>query len=280
MNTNTQENPLNPTEPTENSRSSLLKDWKLHLLALAIVVVAEGIGKFSVKIGVGTIVFLPLLYALVIGVALFFTPLVDAKRSERAEPVILLGLGILIAKIGVVIGPQINKLVAMGPALLLQEIGNLGTIMFALPIAVLLGMKREAIGMTHSIGREPNIGLIADKFGFNSPEGRGVMAIYVFGTVFGAIFLGLVASLLAAYTPLSPQALAMASGVGSGSMMAAASGSLIAAFPQHEQEIIALAGASNLISTATGLYVSIFVALPLTEKLYAFMQKRKKQSSS
>lgn len=280
MNMNTQENSLKPTEATENSRSSLLKDWKLHLLALAIVVLAESIGKFSIKIGVGTIVFLPLLYALVIGVALFFTPLVDAKRSERAEPVILLGLGILIAKIGVVIGPQINKLVAMGPALLLQEIGNLGTIMFALPIAVLLGMKREAIGMTHSIGREPNIGLIADKFGFNSPEGRGVMAIYVFGTVFGAIFLGLVASLLAAYTPLSPQALAMASGVGSGSMMAAASGSLIAAFPQHEQEIIALAGASNLISTATGLYVSIFVALPLTEKLYAFMQKRKKQSSS
>lgn len=262
-------------QTAKNINLALLKDWRLHLIALAIVLIAEFIGKITFKIGPGSIVLLPLLYALVIGVSLYFTPLVDRCRSERAEPVILLGLGILIAKIGVVIGPQISKLVAMGPALLLQELGHLSTIFIVLPIAILLGMRREAVGMTHSIGREPNLGLIADRFGFNSPEGRGVMAIYVFGTVFGAIFLGLVASILATYTPLSPQALAMASGVGSGSMMAAASGSLIAAFPEMEGQIIALAGASNLISTATGLYVSIFIALPLTEKIYALMIRNK-----
>ncbi|MDO4997117.1 MAG: DUF3100 domain-containing protein [Neisseria sp.] len=265
------ENPLIEQETTP--LRALLCDWKLHLLALAIVLIAENIGKISIKVGIGSIVLLPLLYALVIGVGLFFTPLVDAKRSARAEPVILLGLGILIAKIGVVIGPQLEKLLSMGPALLLQEIGNFGTIVLALPVAVLLGMKRESIGMVHSIGREPNVGLIADKYGFNSPEGRGVMAMYVFGTVFGAIFLGLLASVVAAYTPLSPLALAMASGVGSGSMMAASSGALVAAFPEMEKEIIALAGASNLISTATGLYASIFIGLPLTEKLYALFTR-------
>jgi len=60
----------------------------------------------------------------------------------------------------------------------------------------------------------------------------------------------------------------MASGVGSGSMMAASSGSLLALFPDMKDQIAAFAGASNLISTGSGLYVSIFVALPLTEWLY------------
>lgn len=263
------------TAEHEMNTTDLLKDWKLHILAFVIVAISEAIGRISFKVGVGSIVLLPLLYALVFGVLLFFTPLVNKKRSENAEPVIILGLGILIAKIGVIIGPQLSKLVAMGPALLLQEVGNLGTIFLALPVAIMLGMKRETIGMVHSIGREPNVGLIAGKYGFNSPEGRGVMAMYIFGTVFGAIFLGLFASFMAAYTPLSPQALAMASGVGSGSMMAASSGSLIAAFPDKEAEIIALAGASNLISTATSLYVSIFIGLPLTEKLYAILTRKR-----
>lgn len=256
--------------------TALLKDWKLHLITFAIVLLAEKIGKISFQVGIGTITLLPLLYALVFGIVLYFTPLVNKQRSQNAEPVILLGLGILIAKIGVVIGPKLDQILAMGPALLMQEIGNLGTILLALPAALLLGMKREAVGMTHSIGREPNLGLIAEKYGFNSAEGRGVIAMYIFGTVFGAIFLGLFANLMAAYTPLSPQALAMASGVGSGSMMAASSGSLITAFPDMEEEIIALAGASNLISTATSLYVSLLIGLPLTEKLYALLTRNRK----
>lgn len=270
-----------PNAPdVSGSLKTMLTDWKLHLLALSIVILTESIGKISIKIGVGVIVLLPMLYALVIGAALFFTPLVNTERAKNAEPVIMLGLGVLITKIGIVIGPQIGKLADMGPALLLQELGNFGTILLALPVAVALGMKREAVGMTHSIGREPNVGLIADKYGFNSPEGRGVMAMYVFGTVFGAVFLGLLAGILAAYTPLSPQALAMASGVGSGSMMAASSGALVAAFPDLEQEIIALAGASNLISTATGLYAGLFIGLPLTEKLYALLTRRRHNGTS
>lgn len=67
--------------------------------------------------------------------------------------------------------------------------------------------------MTHSIGREPNIAFIADKCGMNSPEGRGVMITYVVGTLFGSIFLGALASLLATGTPLHPLSLAMACGV-------------------------------------------------------------------
>ncbi|WBL14462.1 DUF3100 domain-containing protein [Sutcliffiella sp. NC1] len=263
-----------------NEKKEILKDWRLHAIALILVAVTETIGQFSFKVGSGVILLLPMLYAFFIGLGLYFTPLVKEKQAKNAEPLIILGVTLLIAKIGVTIGPQIEALIAAGPALLLQELGNLGTILIALPVAVLLGFKRESIGMTHSVAREPNVGLIMNKFGFDSPEGRGVMAIYIFGTVFGAVFLGLISGLLATSTPLHPLSFAMASGVGSGSMMAAASGSLIAAFPELESQIVAFAGASNLLSLSTGLYVSIFIGLPLTEKLYAMMMNRKNRKSA
>ncbi len=257
----------------------ILKDWRLHAVVFIIVCVTEAIGQFSFKVGPGVILLLPMVYAFIIGLALFFTPLVNEKMAKNAEPLIVLGVTLLIAKIGVTIGPQIEALIAAGPALVLQEIGNLGTIFFALPLAVFLGFKRESIGMTHSIGREPNVGLIVNKFGFDSPEARGVMAVYIFGTVFGAVFLGLIAGFLATTTPIHPLSFAMASGVGSGSMMVAASGSLVAAFPELEDQIVAFAGASNLLSLGTGLFFSIFVGLPLTEKLYTLMSNRKNRKS-
>ncbi|MED4202501.1 DUF3100 domain-containing protein [Neobacillus mesonae] len=260
---------------------NLWKDWRLHVVVLGIVIVTELIGTHKVSIGSGVILLLPMLYAIIIGLGLFFTPFVKEKQSKNAETLVFLAVSLLMAKFGVTIGPAVNTILEVGPALILQELGHLATLLIALPAAVLLGLKRESIGMTHSIGREPNVALIMDKYGLNSPEGRGVMSIYIFGTIFGAVFLGLISGILATITPLHPLAFAMASGVGSGSMMAAASGSLVSAFPNLEKDIVALAGASNLISTATGLYVSIFIALPLTEKLYAFLTKfRDKKSAS
>ncbi|WP_226654271.1 DUF3100 domain-containing protein [Pseudalkalibacillus hwajinpoensis] len=255
------------------------KDWRLHLLVLVIVAFTEWIGVFQFTVGPGVILLLPMLYAMLIGLGLFFTPVIKKAQSLNAEPLIVLGVTLLIAKIGVIIGPSLPKLIEAGPALLLQEFGNLGTIFIALPIAVLLGLKRESIGMTHSVAREPNVGLIVDKYGFNSPEGRGVMAIYIFGTVFGAVFMGVISGFLATITPLHPLSFAMASGIGSGSMMAAASGSLVAAFPAFSDDIIAFAGASNLLSLSTGLYMSIFIGLPLTEKMYQLMTRKKASHS-
>ncbi|AJD92742.1 hypothetical protein JMA_34250 [Jeotgalibacillus malaysiensis] len=251
------------------------KDWRLHVIVFLIVVFAEFIGTHQFSVGPGVVLLLPMLYALLIGLGLYFTPAVKEKQSKNAEPLIVLGVTLLIAKIGVVIGPSLPQIIEAGPALLLQEFGNLGTILLALPLAVLLGLKRESIGMTHSVAREPNVGLIMDKYGFNSPEGRGVMAIYIFGTVFGAVFMGLIAGFLATLTPLHPLSFAMASGIGSGSMMAAASGSLIGAFPEFENDIIAFAGASNLLSLSTGLYMSMLIGLPLTEKMYQLMTRNK-----
>jgi hypothetical protein len=60
----------------------------------------------------------------------------------------------------------------------------------------------------------------------------------------------------------------MSCGVGSGSMLAACTGSLVTVMPENKDVILALAAASNILTYATGLYVGLFVALPLTEWLY------------
>ena len=90
----------------------------------------------------------------------------------------------------------------------------------------------------------------------------------------GTIFISFLASLSTSLLPLHPYAFAMASGVGSASMNAAALGPTLAAFPTLETSIEAFAGFSNLLSFSIGIYIVIFVALPLTEKLYYYLEPK------
>jgi MFS family permease len=189
-----------------------------------------------------------------------------------ASAVLSLATFILVAKLGIIIGPSLAKVAHFGLVLSLQDLGHfLGTVILGLPLAIFLGLGREAIGATFSIDREPNIAIIAEKYGMDSPEGRGVMSVYICGTLFGAVWLGLLVGYLAALNLFHPYALAMGAGVGSGSMMAAASGAIIAAFPEQTNEILMYAGASNLLTTIIGIYFCLFVSLPLTEYLYKIL---------
>ena len=128
--------------------------------------------------------------------------------------------------------------------------------------------------MTNSIGREPNVAVVVDKYGFNSPESRGVFAIFIIGTVIGTIFISFLVTFSLSFLPLHPYAFAMASGVGSASMNAAAIGPTLAAFPGLESQIEAFAGFSNLLSFCVGIYIVIFVALPLTERMYKWLEPK------
>lgn len=157
--------------------------------------------------------------------------------------------------------------------------------MLGLPIAVALGMGREAIGATYSVGREPNIAIIADKYTLDSPEGRGVMATYLMGTLFGAVTVSMLASIIGSFDILHPYALAVGAGVGSGSMMAAATGSIVIQYPAMEAEIRAYAGAANLMSSILGIYIYMFFSPPFAVKMYSvfsrlFGKKWKKQGRS
>lgn len=259
----------------DNTSTHLWKDWRLHLVVVGIVIITELIGTHEIPVGAGAILLLPMLYAVIIGLATFFTPLINKKQSKKAETLVFMSVTLLIAKFGVQAGPALPELIQAGPALILQEFGNLGTILVALPVAMMLGLKRETIGMTHSIGREANLALISEKYGISSPEGRGVVSMYIFGTIFGAIFLGLTSGLFASILPISPLSFAMATGIGSGSMTAASLGPLVAMYPEQSELIIAYSGASNLLTSVTGLYMSIFIGLPLAEKYYSLINKLK-----
>lgn len=254
---------------------------RLILTVLGISVLSDFIGIQIVPAGIANIVILPMLYAVVI--AMLITPdllgkpigalqkLISKDEIQLAGPMVMLALLPLGVKYGTLVGPNIVRVVQAGPAFLLQELGNLGTIVIALPIALMLGMKREAVGATVSICREPTLGVIGERYGIASPEGTGVLGTYLIGTVFGTVFFSILATVSVA-TGLHPLALAMASGMGSGSMMTAASGALAATVPELADQILAFAATSNMLTGVTGLYVVVVIALPLVNFLYAKLE--------
>ncbi|ALM53026.1 DUF3100 domain-containing protein [Halomonas huangheensis] len=266
---------------------SMLLDWRLHSIVAVAALISEAIGIIKIPLGPGTLLLLPLFYAFIIGLLLnphLFSAtsrLVPVKVSEAAAPVILLSIMPFIARFGSTIGPAIEQILSAGPALILQELGNLGTMLVAMPFAVLvLKMGREAIGATYSIAREPNIAIISDKYGLKGPEGVGVMGVYVVGTMFGTLWFALMAGYLTTLDIFDPRALAMACGVGSGSMVAACSGAIAGALPELRDELLAFAGASNLLTYATGLYISLFIALPVAERVFKWCSGRREMRSA
>lgn len=278
---------MNNTSVLSSTMTKHLFDWKLHLLVIITSLLAEWIGIIKIPIGIGTLVLLPLLYAFIFTILLnpnvipSMKAVISRDRAKFASYAVLLSIMPFIAKFGVGVGPKVEEIIAAGPALLLQELGNVATALIALPVAVLVfGMGREAIGATHSIAREPNIALIADKYGLQSPEGIGVMGVYVMGTLFGAIYFSLMAGIIASMDIMDIRALAMACGIGSGSMMGACSAALAETVPAQAETITAFAATSNLLTYATGLFVSLFVALPFTEFLYKVTSKFKKNDNT
>ncbi len=266
----------------EKSMTKVLINAFITVLFIVIISELIGINKFAV--GLGTVTLLPMLYAVIFG--MLVTPgilgkviaplkkIVNDDVIEFAGSMVMMALLPLGVKYGTLVGPNIVKIIQAGPALLLQELGNIGTIFIAMPIALALGMKREAVGATVSICREPTLGVIGERYGINSPEGTGVLGTYMMGTVFGTIFFGLLGS-LSLGTGIHPYALAMASGMGSGSMMTAASSSLAAAVsPEMADTVLAYAATSNMLTGVTGLYVVIFISIPLVNKLYSILEPK------
>lgn len=249
--------------------------YKLHLLVLALVAVTEFIGTKKINIGIGVIALFPMLYALVLGGVISWPKFKFLKEKEMNAAANILGVSFLlfIAKLGANIGPELPKLLGSGVSLLVQEVGHIvGTIALGLPVALWLGLKRESIGATYSLDREPNLAIIVDKFGANSAEARGALGVYICGTLFGAIYMSILASLLGSSGLFHPISLAMGAAVGSGSMMAAATGSLAVIFPEAAKDIAFYSGAANLMMSIVGTYVCIFISLPLTQRLYKWLE--------
>ena len=253
----------------------LKDDLGMHITVLILAIISILIGPKNLTVGGITIVFSPLIWAMILSFAVYMSPIktLGEKDAPAANSMMSIMLAILIAKLGVASGSQLEAIKEAGLALVLQNFGNLGTIIISLPIAMLLGLKRESIGMCHALSRESNVGLIQDNYGAQSPEFRGVMAVYIIGTILGPIILSIITSITISLGIVSPQAAAMGTGAGSASMMTAGLSALIANYPQYEAEMTAFAGLSNLISSVVALPLGIFLGVPITEFLYKKLDK-------
>lgn len=257
-----------------STMARLKPEYKIFILAFIFIVIADSIGQIQVPLGPGTLILFPIFYSLIMGVLSGpeVLKIFNKKEVKAASKLVIVAICPFIAKLGINAGASIEVILSAGPALILQEIGNLGTIFLAMPFALLLGLKREAIGATHSINRESNLALITDMFGPDSPETRGSLSIYVVGGMVGTIFFSFLTTIVASLNLFHPYALGMASGVGAGILMASATASLALIYPDMAAELSALASTSETISGITGIYVAIFVGIPLTKKLYQLLE--------
>ena len=254
----------------------LKKEWKIYLAAFLFIVIADSIGQIKVPIGPGTLILFPIFYSILMGILSGPQVLKIFKKPQvkAASKLVIVCICPFIAKLGINAGASFETILSAGPALLLHEFGNLGTIFLSLPIALFFGLKREAIGACHSINRETNLALMQDMYGPDSPEARGSLSVYIIGGMIGTIFFGFMATVIASLGIFHPYALGMASGVGAGIMMASATASLSAMYPSMADQISALASASETISGIDGIYMAIFLGIPLCNWLYKKLEPK------
>lgn len=265
---------VGPMKKVERAYASLRErirtEWVLYLLAFVFILIADSIGQIKIPVWKGTFIIFPIFYALFLGILTGpnVLKILDDKKVKAASG--LVGVAILpfVAKLGINAGANISIVISAGPALLLQEFGNLCTIFLAMPLALMLGLKREAIGATHSINRETNLALMQDMFGADSPEAQGSLSVYIVGGMVGTIYFGFMASMAAATGLFHPYALGMASGVGAGILMSSAVAALSEVMPAYADQIAAMASASETISGIDGIYMAIFIGVPLCNVLY------------
>ena len=266
------------------SRRGVVLDMTLLIaLVAATIVVAESIGVRSVPLtGSITITVLPLVFAvvltMVLGIPAWRKGILRRVYSPRtigfSGAFLIVIMLPLMARYGADVAPRLKEILSIGWVFLLQELGNLGTVVLGLPVALLLGLRRHAIGSTLGLGREGELAYISEKYTLNSDPGRGVLSMYLMGTLFGALFFSFFAPVLLG-TGLDVRALAIASGMGSASMMTAASSTLAAQSPDLQDTIVSYAAASQLLTSFIGTYTMVFLAVPLQRAMYNLMMRGK-----
>ncbi|NBE51929.1 DUF3100 domain-containing protein [Streptomyces boluensis] len=267
-----------PPSTTGRRRQITSRIGVFALIAFALTAIAQALGSHKLDLGFGTITLFPIIWGLLLGAAVSMQRIrpVPLRWQRAANYIVEAGVLLLSVRLGFVVGHELPMLKSVSSALLLQEVGHLfGTVVMSLPIAVLLRMGRPAVGACFSIDRESSFAMVSDRYGPNSDEYRGVLGMYIFGSVVGALYVTLLAGLLAGWNLFSPLALAMGTGVGSGSVMAASSAAVAEQFPDQSSQILAVAALSNLVTSLLGVYVGMFLALPMADRFYRLLTRGK-----
>ena len=153
-------------------RERFALEWKIFALAFVFILIADNIGQIKIPVGKGMFILFPIFYAIILGVLSGpqVLKIVDNRHVKAASKLVVVGICPFIAKLGITAGANIDTILNSGPALLLHGFGNLLGPLLAMPIAILLGMKREAVGACHPINREYHMALINNIYG---PESGG-----------------------------------------------------------------------------------------------------------
>lgn len=251
------------------------------LIALVVCLIAVYIGPIRMEIGGVKVTILPIIWAILISTLIspyligryvpFMWRIITPSQVHKAATMLAITLYPLGVLFGIYAGPRLGIILDAGPALLLQEFGNTLTMLIALPLGICMGLGRAAFGGTFSLCRDTALGIIGDRYGLDSTEGMGTLGVYVFGSVFGTLIFALLAP-LGLGLGYHPFALAMASGMGSGSMMGAATAALVDSAPAAlSKEIMAYSATSGLLTAVFGVYGELFIALPLANFYYKHM---------
>ncbi|MGF1681329.1 DUF3100 domain-containing protein [Photobacterium minamisatsumaniensis] len=274
-----------------SNRSSIQVTAITTIIVMLVIFLAQVvIGAQSIEVGSVSIAILPMLFAVIIGMTVSLNVVRDKvkvwgktftdKEESFASKMVGFSLLVLGTQYAGMIIPNLDNIIDAGLPLLFQELGNLLPILIAVPLAVKFGLGRNAIGACSSISREPSIAVIQGKYGTGSPEYVGVLAIYLCGSVVGTIWFSVLGS-IAPMTGLHPFALAAGSGVGSGSMLSAASASLVSGLDaEMASQALSIAAASNLLSSVVGALSLTFLGLPLAEFVYKMCNKGNSEVSN
>ncbi len=259
----------------------MIKNWKLHILTLFIVIISELIGIRKI----GIIVLMPILYATVMG-GILSTPklkFLSEKDMDIASRIFPIALMILLAKVGLGVGPRLNDIMSAKGTIFFQMFAHFfGTMIISLPVAMLLGLRRETVGACYSLGREAQVAIVANKFGLSSEEGYGVMGVFIVGTVLGALWTSIFTSVIVSMGIFHPYALALGAGTSSMSMSTASLEVIGAHYndPVLMDTVRAYTNTSNLLVNVLGIYANMFITLPLASACYNFFNKFRRQSAT
>lgn len=158
-------------------------EWKIYIIALVFAVITSAIGQIAVPVGPGQLILFPIFYSLILGILSGPSVAKIFKKPEvkAASKLVIVGICPFIAKLGINAGASLETVISAGPALFSHAFGDILTILVALPVALALGLKREAIGAASSINRETNLAVTTDVFGAESPE--ALKAIVACGSI-------------------------------------------------------------------------------------------------
>lgn len=245
------------------------------ILILLISIISIFIGKQKLFV----IILLPVFWASLISILFSIynnkKNIINNSKILKYSEISMIGLLLIAVKYGTLVGPHLYEILNLSIVFIFQELGQILIPIIAMPLGLLLGMNKMALGACSSLCREPALGIIGEEYSMNSEEGSGVISMYIMGYFIAPIFFTIIGS-IAKYTGFNPISLAMACGLGSTTMLISVSSALSETLPDFSNMIYTYGVASTMLSAITDVLIMNFFQLPISKFIYKRMKNDKK----